>query len=403
MVLHVLNAAGGGAALSTLAIVDALAREGIGACAVCHDTGSADERERLRDAVQGRVLFRPLYWWNRKIRAALWKRPLHELRQVVATGWSYGSSAAVARFAAAQGADSIHTNTFLTPEGGLAARRLGLPHVWHLRELLGPNQPFRLGKSGPRLQRYLERHTSLIVANSHTAAATAGDSLPAELVRIVPNGIDLSAFSPRRKPRPLGRPTVVGMVAALTSRTKRHSLFVEAATRLKDLPNVDFRVYGIDPAAGGGRDPYAAELHRRVVAAGLGERFQFAGHMADPARIMAELDILVHPAENESFGRVAVEAMADGLPVVGVRGGGVSEIVVDGQTGLLASPHDSAGLATCIERLVRDPALAERLGAAGRQRAEANYSLAAYTSGILAVYEEAMQRPVSSHPANRPR
>lgn len=396
MVLHVLNSAGGGAALSTLSLVEALAGEGISACAVCHDAGSADERERLREAVSGRVLFRPLYWWNRKIRAARWKRPLLALRQIASTGWSYGSAAAIARFATAQGADLIHTNTFLTPEGGIVARRLGLPHVWHLRELLGPGQPFQLSRHGARLRRYVERHASLIVANSAASAAAAGDSLPAELVRIVPNGIDLAAFTPRREPRPLGSPTVVGMVAALTSRTKRHALFVEVARRLheNDLPNVEFRIYGLDPAADGRSDSYAAGIHRLVTEAGLDRIFRFAGHVADPARIMSELDILVPPAENESFGRVAVEAMAAGLPVVGVRGGGIGEIVVDGVTGLLTAPHDAAGLADRIKRLLVDPDLAQQLGAAGRVRAETHYSLAAYAKGVLSVYEEALGHPV---------
>ena len=365
MVLHVLNSAGGGAALSTLSLITALAGEEIGACAVCHDAGSADERERLREAVNGRVLFRPLYWWNRKIRAALWKRPLLELRQVVSTGWSYGSAAAVARFATTHGADLIHTNTFLTPEGGIVARRLGLPHVWHLRELLGPGQPFQLSRHGERLRRYVERHASLIVANSAASAAAAGDSLPAEMVRVVPNGIDLSAFTPRGGQRRPDRHLVVGMVAALTSRTNRHALFIKAASRLSAVSNVEFRIYGLDPAAHGSSDSYAAELHRQVAAAGLSERFRFAGHVDEPARIMAELDILVHPAENESFGRVAVEAMAAGLPVVGVRGGGIGEIVVDRVTGLLAASHDAAGLAACIEQLVRGPAQAACMGSRG--------------------------------------
>ncbi len=400
MVLHVLNSASGGAAMSAISLMECLEREQVTSAAVCHTAGSADDQARLREVTQGRVLFRPLYWWNLKIRSAPWKRPLHELRQVLATGWSRRSAAAVAQFATAQGADLIHTNTLVTPEGGIAARRLGLPHVWHLRELLGPGQPFRLRNEGLSLQRYLERHASLIVANSQASAVAARESLPMEMVRVVPNGIDLSAFTPRSSSPPAGKPVIVGMVAALTSRWKRHTLFIEAAGRLQALANVEFRIYGSDPTAEGTGDAYADELHCLVHAAGLDGRLRFAGHVAQPARIMAEIDVLVHPVENESFGRVAVEAMAARLPVVGVRGGGLGEVVVDGVTGLLAAPGDAAGLAACIERLVRDPELAAQLGAAGRERAEAHYSLTACVRGILAVYEEAMKRPLPSHSAN---
>ncbi len=105
---------------------------------------------------------------------------------------------------------------------------------------------------------------------------------------------------------------------------------------------------------------------------------------------MHEIDILVHPADNESFGRVAVEGMAAGLPVVGVRGGGIGEIVVDGVTGLLAEPDDAAGLARRIEQLVRDPGQRQAFGATGRQQAESRYSLKACTAGVLRVYEQVM-------------
>ena len=74
-----------------------------------------------------------------------------------------------------------HTNTFLNPEGGVAARRLGLPHVWHLRELLGPRQPFRLAGRTTRIARFVRQHASLVVANSKISAVTAGESIPAEM------------------------------------------------------------------------------------------------------------------------------------------------------------------------------------------------------------------------------
>src|SRR5262249_2158737 len=109
---------------------------------------------------------------------------------------------------------------------------------------------------------------------------------------------------------------------------------------------------------------------------------------------MSEIDLLVHPADNESFGRVVVEAMAAGLPVVGVSGGGVAEIIVPGTTGLVAQKDDPAALAACIEELVRDPARGWAMGAAGRERAIAQYSLSACAEGMVRVYEAAMRRPL---------
>ncbi|MBI3837574.1 MAG: glycosyltransferase family 4 protein [Planctomycetia bacterium] len=394
-VLHVLNSAGGGAALSTLGLIGMLRADGIGACAVCHDAGTAAEREHLRDAVGGAVLFTRLYWWNRKIRMPLWKRPLAEAKQILATGWSISSAARVAEFATRMQAHLIHTNTILTPEGGLAAHRLGLPHVWHLREMLGPGQPFRLWREGPSLGRYLAQYCSKLVANSQASAAQVRDWLPDDLLEVVPNGIDVSRFRVRSTPD-RGGPIVVAMVGNLTSRWKKHGLFIEAAALVDRQLPIRWRIYGHDPSQAGRRvgDAYVDGLHAEIARAGMSDRFEWPGFVAEPADIMSQVDLLVHPADSESFGRVVVEAMAAGLPVVGVRAGGVGDIVEHGVTGLLAKKDDPRDLAACIDRLARDPALRRGMGLAGRQRAEGEYSLAACAAKIVRVYELAMARPL---------
>ena len=140
---------------------------------------------------------------------------------------------------------------------------------------------------------------------------------------------------------------------------------------------IEWRIYGHDPSRGGqpGQDEYVDGLLAEVRRAGLADRFRLAGFHADPAEIMAQIDLLVHPAESESFGRVIVEGMAAGLPVVGVAAGGVGEIVRHEETGLLAPPGAADVMARYITRLVRDPDLRNRYGAAGCRRAHECYSL----------------------------
>jgi glycosyltransferase involved in cell wall biosynthesis len=394
-VLHVLNSAAGGAALSTLALIDQFRQQGIAACAVCHDAGDPQERERLCEATGGETLFTPLYWWNKKIRNAAWKRPLSELKQLVRTGWTHRSSAAVADFAVSHGVDLIHTNTLTTPEGGIVARRLGLPHVWHIRELVGPGTPYPLKLEGPALGRYLAAHCSKLIANSETCASHVRGIVPEGLLEVVPNGIELDRFHPRKGPARPDR-IVVAMVGNLTSQVKNHELFVTAAARVdRNLP-IEWRIYGHDPSQGGRQrgDEYVDRLHAQIAQSGLADRFRLPGFVADPAQIMDEIDLLVHPSDAESFGRIVVEAMAAGLPAIGVRGGGVAEIIEQGATGLLAEPGNSADLAAAIEQLAKDPARRSVLGAAGRRRAEQHFSMAACAAGVLRVYESAMKRPV---------
>jgi glycosyltransferase involved in cell wall biosynthesis len=368
--------------------------EGIQSCAVCHDSGTAQERAALEEAAGGEVLYTRLYWLNRKIRMPLWRRPLSEAKQIMATGWSLSSTAQVTRFARRTRAELIHTNTSLNPEGGRAAYRLGLPHVWHVRELLGAGNPFRLAREGAAFGRFMARYASKVVANSQATAAQIRDWLPSGLLEVVPNGIDINRFQPRDPSSKRGGPLVVAMVGNLTSRSKKHALFVEAAARVDPQLPIEWRIYGHDPSAGGTKrgDSYIDELHERIAQHALQKRFAWPGFFSDQAQITSQIDVLVHPADNESFGRIAVEAMAAGLPVVGMRGGGIGEIVVDGETGLLAPPDDAGALAAAIERLAREPALRTTMGRAGRLRAESHYSLAAHTAAMLHVYEQAMER-----------
>jgi glycosyltransferase involved in cell wall biosynthesis len=272
--------------------------------------------------------------------------------------------------------------------------------VWHIRELVGPGTPYPLHLEGPALGRYLAAHASKLIANSHVTASHVRGWLPDDLLEVVPNGIDIDRFTPRVAGAE-GGPIVVAMVGSLLSHWKKHMLVVEAAALVDRAVPIEWRFYGHDPSRGGTNldDPYLRELHARIASAGLAGRFRFPGQVADPVAIMSQIDVLVHPADHESFGRVIVEAMASGLPVVAVRGGGAAELVVDGQTGLLAEKDNPRELAACIERVVRDAALRRALGAAGRRRAEANYSLDACAAGVLGVYEQAMARPLVQSPA----
>jgi glycosyltransferase involved in cell wall biosynthesis len=385
-VLHVMNSASGGAAISTLDLIAACRKAGFDSVVVCHEAGLPQDFQRVRDAVDGRVLFRPLYWMNRKIRSPWWKRPAIELYQFWRSGAVVGSSRAVAEFAARHQVELIHTNTILTPEGGRAARILALPHVWHVRELVGPGMPFRFYRTGRMLGRYLERQATLVVANSQVTASKLRDFISPDVLRVVPNGIDVQRFAERSRGDDV-RPVVVAMVGNVTQ-WKKHDLFIEAAAAVDRSLPVEFRIYGHLPATPELRAPLDALIARH----GLAERFRLMGFVGDPRQIMAEIDVLVHTADHESFGRVLVEGMAARLPVVAVRGGGAAEIVVDGETGLLAAPNCVPELTERIERLVRDPSLRRCFGNTGRRRAEVEFSLERCFERMQILYDDAMAR-----------
>jgi glycosyltransferase involved in cell wall biosynthesis len=140
-----------------------------------------------------------------------------------------------------------------------------------------------------------------------------------------------------------------------------------------------------------GHEGYADRLMRRAVDLGLGGRVHFLGNRDDVPEILAALDVLVHvPSAPEPFGRVVAEAMAVGKPVIAARAGGLPEIVEDEVTGLLVPPGDVAATAAALTRLLRDPALRARLGAAGRRQAEQRFDPGMHAERVMAAYREVL-------------
>ncbi len=137
-----------------------------------------------------------------------------------------------------------------------------------------------------------------------------------------------------------------------------------------------------------GDGPDRQMLDRRIADLELQERVRFLGWRPDSDRILSALDLLVAPSLWEGFGLVVLEAMAHGIPVLASAVGAIPEIVVDGETGLLVPPADSAALRAGLERLLKDPELRTRLGAAGAERARSQFSLNRMIDDTLDFYEE---------------
>jgi glycosyltransferase involved in cell wall biosynthesis len=112
----------------------------------------------------------------------------------------------------------------------------------------------------------------------------------------------------------------------------------------------------------------------------------FAGFRTDLPQILPCLDLVVHPALMEGLGISLLQAAAAGEPIVAVAAGGMPEVVRDGVNGLLVPPADSPALAAAINRLLADPGLRRRFGAAGKELVREKFSVAGMVEGNLQVY-----------------
>jgi glycosyltransferase involved in cell wall biosynthesis len=136
-----------------------------------------------------------------------------------------------------------------------------------------------------------------------------------------------------------------------------------------------------------GNEEHLTRLRQMIADCGLEDRVTLLGDMQGLAPVFAALDIAVAPSvQAEPFGCVVMEAMVVGTPVIGSRGGGIAEQIVDGETGVLFPPGDVEALAAGLERLLGDEALRRRMGAAGIERVRERFHMDSTYEQMLGLF-----------------
>lgn len=292
-------------------------------------------------------------------------------------------AASVATYARTHGIDIIQGNNGILINDAviLAARRAGLPCVVHAR---GGEYPSRLGA-------WLAARVSRVLAVSgYVAETVAALGLPPERIVATPEGLDAAAFARGADGRAFrarhGLPAdlpLVGLVACLVD-WKGQDVFLEACAEALTGNGAGAVVVGAEPD-GSGRE--LARLRAKAGRLGLGDKVWFTGHEADVASAMDACDVVVHASTSpEPFGRVLLEAMALGRPVIATGAGGPKEVIVPDVDGLLVPPGDAPAMAGAMRRLLDDGGLRERLGRCGLRKVRERYTLAAHVDTVAGVW-----------------
>jgi glycosyltransferase involved in cell wall biosynthesis len=290
----------------------------------------------------------------------------------------------VSRLALEREVALVHSNTSVLLAGEAVARRAGVPHLLHVREIYsGAGGPLaRL--AWPLLRRRLLRADALACI-SDAVAAQFGDS---PRVRVVRDGLP-------RDPHPLPRADACAALGAPPDR-----FLVALVGRVSDWKGQDVLARALaqpalseigavglvagDAIPGTGR---AEALDLLAGQLGVGDRLFRLGFRRDVDAVLGAADALVVPSVRpEPLGLVALEAAAAGLPVVASAHGGVTEVVSDGETGVLVPPGDAWALAVALRGLADDPDRARRLGAAGARRVAERFSRARMLAEIQELY-----------------
>ena len=268
----------------------------------------------------------------------------------------------------------VYNNTIDGLYAPFAAYLVGVPCVWHVREVKPGSRRLR------RFFSWLLNHlsTNTVFNSQTTMRAYATQANPTW--EVVYNGVEIKAPPPLRD-----NPVVVIGYAGQLVTLKRPDRFV----------NILAAVIDICPTVKGvmvGDGILLDELRRFVADKNLAHVIQIAGQVGDMASFYQEIDILVLTSDAESFGRVIIEAMSFGRPVIAANVGGVSEVVVDGETGFLVSADDIAAYTEKIILLATNRDLCAQMGLAGYRRVKNCFSIAQYRQQLIEILQQASQR-----------
>lgn len=270
--------------------------------------------------------------------------------------------------------------------GGVAAWSLALP-------ALATRRMDRRVRRGWRTRFLYGRALRRTVAISDAVARCLAEGGVADAsIRVVPSAVDPEALHRRLDRRETRRRLGLGddadclLAAASLHERKGLDVLLEALARLarrERRPTLWIA----------GEGPQRTALERLAAARGLARQVRLLGARDDVPELLVACDVFVAPSRREGLGIAALEAMALGRPLVASRVGGLAESVLDEATGLLVPPGDADALASALERLLDDRALAERLGAAGPQRVRERYGPEAMVDGYERTYAEILASP----------
>jgi len=245
---------------------------------------------------------------------------------------------------------------------------------------------FRLRRNAATRWKY-GRAAAVIAVSRAVANVLADGGVSSARVHVVPDGVDLHRPVQRASADTLatlgirsGGPLVV-QIAQLVGH-KDPLNFVRAIAHVRDaVPGVQ--------AIMAGEGPLRADAEREIHALDLEHVVRLAGFRRDADAILAAADVACLSSCEEGMGSVLLDAMAFGIPIAATRAGGIPEIVIDGESGLLAQPRDPLGLGGAIARLLTDRALTSRIGANARARSE-TFSVERMVDGTIEVYVRAL-------------
>ena len=321
------------------------------------------------------------------------RRRYRNLKGLVMFGYhTLRAAILMARFCQQKDIRLIHTNSIAVFSGAVAARLAGIPHIWHVREIIA--QPKWLNKA---VSWMLDKLSNLVVAVSRPVKENLLTVQPqlASKVKVIHNGMNPKPFldvsqkdvvQVRQTWGVQGDDVVIGMIGRISGWKGQEFLLEGVAKVLKAHPQTQVvLVGGVVP----GENWRKEALIQQIKNLGIQENVHIEDFRLDIPTVLAGFDVFVLPSTRpDPFPGVVLEAMFSAKPVVATAHGGALEQVESEVTGLHVSADDPEDLSNCLQYLVEDAELRDYMGRNGRDRALRLFTTNLYVENIIRCYQE---------------
>lgn len=277
--------------------------------------------------------------------------------------------------------DVIYSNTLAVLSGMIYARKRQIKHIWHVHEII--IHPNSIANIFPKL---LILYADLVICNSFATQKNLTERAPNLIKKsiVIYNGIDGNTPTTSQKNKEdfgFSNSDIVITLVGRISRLKGHKWFLKMFIKYLDqLENINVLFVG-SPVVG--QEFYLKEVQDIIRRNNIEKRIKIIPFTADLNSVWSNTDIAIMPStEAESFGLVAAEAMLAQKPVIATNLGGLTEIVVNNETGYLIEPNNKKELFNAILKLKSNPDLRIKLGENGKKRILAKFSLEKYIQNI---------------------
>jgi glycosyltransferase involved in cell wall biosynthesis len=371
----------GGAERVNLELIDGLKNKGIQCFVILPSYGPLIKELKKRNVPLKVIKYK---WWMREDDSPLWKRvgrlALNLMRTI-----------SVARQVKKWKADIVYSNTITICIGAFAAKLLHMPHIWHIHEFGYEDHRLCFDLGEKNALGIMKQLSNVCIVSSKAVMGKYRKFFPDRKIELIYYAVcvmDESSCKILKIKKQLQEASGIKcMIVGSLQKGKYQEDAIRAIGKLVD-DEIDVRLYIV----GEGKLKYKQYLESLIVRGDLKNHVQFLGYIDNPFPVMQQADILLICSRKEAFGRVTVEGMKAGKPVIGAGSGGTKELIRDHYNGFLYTFGDYNELAEKVKYLCQHPDEARQMGENGKQWAQEKFNIEHYTEEVLTVLRRVIDK-----------